>query len=214
MRANFISYSGWPDSDEMFTKRFKRKMKVWTIESIHELWERACVRAGKRQSESSDYLQEIVKEVPKNDRGEHVVYFKQKGDENGRIFQYKISYHKDWKGYGVSTDLLEFSKDKVQGRDEKITFLLTNQEAFEMGQKYHELNLMKTNLQHRVKHILWEMVEDKLRDHYKKIDQNPPDISIIEIGGSKYYVKVDEQHRYGWLKFHWAGCVTDDTIKL
>lgn len=205
MKVNFYN-------PEIFKYKFKREPKVWTIDQIHDLWERACVRAGKRQSESSAYLREIVKEVPKGANGEHIAYFKREGDV--RISRFKFSYHRDFKSYGVSTDTLEFSKDIVKGRDEKIDFLLTNQRAFEMGQKYYELQKMLTNYQYRVKQILWEMVESKLQDHYKKLDKNPPDISIIEIGGSKYYVQVDDQNRYGYLKFHLRGCVSNDTIKL
>lgn len=206
MKVNFYNHK------ELFEWKFKRVPKIWTVEQIHDLWLRAEERGSKKYADSSAYIQEIVKEIPKNERGEHVVYFYHRRDNS--LCKYSLSYHRDWKCYGISQGHVEFSKDKVAGRDEKITFLLTNQRAFEMGQRYHELDGMKSNLQYRVKAILWQIIEDKLRDHYKKLDTNPPDVFTINIGDYKYYVKTDEQHRHGWLKFHWGGEVIDESIKI
>ena len=200
-------YFLWNNS-EYFERRFKRKPKVWTIEEIHSLWQGACVRSEARWKIISDYTKEIVNQIPKNDRGEHVIYFKH--DKNSTLMQYKFSYHRDWKSYGVSTDTVSFST-----REEKLEFFTANELAFEMGQKYYELKKMSSDLNHKVKYFMWEMVEAKLQKHFRDLDVIPPDVFVIDISDRKYYVELDTQHRYGgYLKFHFKGECTEGSLKL
>ena len=182
---------------ELFLFRFKREPKYWTIDQLHDLWLRACERAEKRQSNISNYIKEITREIPKNDREQHIVYFRHRNDETDNIHQYEFKWHYDWKGYGVSNNRVE-----LKTRDEKLTFILANDKPFEMGQRYHELEYMRCKLQHFVKHYLDEMVEKELQNHFKKLNTNPPDVFIWKIGSRNYFVELDSQHRYGYLKFH------------
>lgn len=208
MKVNFISYSGYPDGERMFTKRFKRKMKVWTIDEVHDLWLRACDRAAIRQKEKSDFINEIVKEIPMNDRKEHVVYFYHRNDTSKSVRCYKISWHSDWKSYGIGQDTVQ-----LKTRDEKLTFILAKDKEFEMGQKYHHLDYMCTALQWRVKEIMWRMVEEKLQKKFKDASYIP-DVFILNIGTKKYFIELDGQHRYGYCKFHMKNEYTGDYLSL
>jgi len=202
MRLNYIN-------PEFFTIRFKRSPKIWTIDQIHDLWNRACERGAKRQFAISSYIGEIVKEIPKNDRGEHIVYFY---SGNGSLSCYNFRYNSDFRSHAYSTSSVEFSKDKVAGRNEKLEFLLSNEKAFEMGQKFYELKKLSTYQHEKVKQILWNEVNEKLRKQFKEL--HPPNIFTITIGDSKYYVKTDDQHRYGYLQFHFGGVCTDLSINI
>lgn len=209
MKVNFISWKGWPDGDKEFTKRFKRKMKVWTIDEVHDLWLRACDRANIRQREKSAFIKEIVKEIPKNDRDEHVIYFYHRNDlaDQKSVRCYKLSWNSDWKSYGIGQSTVVMNT-----RDEKITFILTKDKEFEMGQKYHQLHqldYMCTNLQWSVRKILWYLIEEKLQKKFK--DVSSPDVFILDIGAKKYFIELDDQHRYaGYKKFHMKNeCVGD-----
>ncbi len=204
MRLNYIN-------PEFFTVRFKRSPKMWTIEQMHDLWNRSCLRGAKRQRDISSYIKEIVREIPKNDRGEHIVYFY---STDGSLHCYKFSYNSEFRSHAYSIDSVQFSKDKVSARNEKIEFILTNEKAFEMGQKFHQLKKLSTYQHDRVKQALWETINDKLRKHFKEKEIHPPSIFTINIGDSKYYVKTDDQHRYGYMVFHYGGVCIDDSINI
>jgi len=156
-RVNFL----W-NNKSYFEHKFKRNPKVWTIEEVHDLWKRACARSNSRWKIISDYTKEIVKHIPKNDRGEYVVYFKH--DKSPKLMQYKFSYNRDWKSYGVSTDTVSFSN-----REEKLEFFTANELAFEMGQKYYELKIERYDERFTSKIALQTIVASGLK---KKDRQN------------------------------------------
>lgn len=201
------------NNNKWFEDKFNRKPKEWSIEQIHALYERAKKRSNKRWKTKSDFIKEIVSKIPKNNKGEHVIYFYNPKDKNN-IYQYNFKYNNDYKSYSIGRDRVEFSKDIVAGRQEKLDFILSHDDSFELGQKYHDLDKMCSYLEHRVMRILWMLVEDKLRDHFKKTDTLPKSVFIIDIGPKKYYVKIDDQHRFGYMKFHLGGEYTDEIIKI
>jgi len=65
-----------------------------------------------------------------------------------------------------------------------------------------------------VQKIMWELIEDKLRKHFKGLNITPSDIFIIDISDKKYYVELDPQHRYGYLKFNFKGEHKGESLKL
>ena len=159
MRCNFLQA-------ELFEFRFKRKPNMWTIEQVHDLWTRACERGSKRQADITSCIKNIVKEIPKNDKGQHIVYFYYKNDTH--VSSYTFTYHHNFKSHGYITDTVRFSKDKVVARDEKLDFILSKERAFEMGQEFYSLKKMETSLHCLVMNIMWEMVENKLRKQFKE----------------------------------------------
>ena len=206
MRCNFLYSSA-------FEHRFNRKPKEWTIEQIHALYERAKKRSNERWKTKYDFIKEIVGKVPKNSKGEHVVYFYHPKDGKN-IHCYEFKYNNEYKSHTIGHGRVEFSKDIVAGRQEKLDIILSHDESFELGQKYYELDKMCSYLEHRVMKVLWEIIEDKLREHYKKTDTLPKSVFVIDIGTKKYYVKADDQHRFGYMKFHLGGEYTDEIIKI
>lgn len=122
---------------------------------------------------------------------------------------YKISWHSDWKSYGISQDTVT-----LKTRDEKLTFILAKDREFELGQKYHHLSYICSDLHHRVKSILWRMVEEKLQKKFKDVGHNIPDVFILKIGTKKYFIKLDGQHRYGYCRFHMKNEYTGDVLSI
>lgn len=78
--------------EDWFTKDFglrsvkKRRPVEKTLE--HDLWRRSEKRADKRNIIVSKCIDEIVKEIPKNSNGYHIVYF----DWDDKIYQYSFKY--------------------------------------------------------------------------------------------------------------------------
>jgi len=200
------------ENPEFFILKFKRKPKVWTIESIHELWMRVSERGNKQRNRLREVTNEIVSKIPKQGDSRYskqVVYCSIPGSD--KIKTYSFSYHHDFRSYGVSEDRLSFSTDKVKGREEKIDFLLNNELAFELGEKYQEAKRYTSDLQYVVEHILWEMIYDELRKKYK--DEFPPNVIVVSISDRKYYVTVEDKYGY-YLKFKWQMEVTNDVVKF
>ena len=73
-KVNFQNY--------YFKLKYNRDPKYWSIDKIHSLYQRALERSEKRNSEKLKCIDEIIENIPKNDRGEHVVYHYSDGDNN------------------------------------------------------------------------------------------------------------------------------------
>ena len=200
------------ENPEFFILKFKRKPKMWTIETIHDLWLRTCERGAIQRNHLRAVTNEIVSKIPtqgEKNNPKQVVYCAI--PDSDKIRTYSFSYHHDFRSYGVSEDRLSFSTDKVKARDEKIDFLLNNELAFELGEKYHKAKKHTSDLQYVVENILWEMVYEELRKKYKK--EFPPNVIIVSISDRKYYVTVEDKYGY-YLKFKWQMEVTNDEVKF
>lgn len=193
-----------------FEKRFKRKAKKWSIEEIHDLYLKCVERNRIRKSILSEVTEYVVNQVPQ-ENGERKVYAHNK---RGDILVYTIRYVSDFKSYGTSTDFLKFSNDKVKSREEKIDFIINNEKLFEIGEQYRKAYNNVSMLEQVVFKYLWKIVENKLRIEFKDVKYGPPDVFTISIGGKKYYVKSSEQHRYGYMVFHFGGEVKENVIEI
>jgi len=191
---------------ELFNFRFKRDPKIWSVEQVQDLWIRSKERARKRSLISSKVYDEIISEIPKNDKGCKLVYF----SEDDTLYQYSFSWSTSFKSWGYSWNQVRFSDNKTISRDEKIDFILSNKKAFELGEKYRASKKLECKLQRRVLSIMCDMIEDKLKEVYK--DKHPPNITKVKVGDKEYYFAVDEQNRYDYLQFHYKGEVQDNTI--
>ena len=190
-------------------KRVKPREK--SLEQVHDLWLRASQRCQKQQAYLSSVIDEIVSTTEKNSKNEWIVYFKIKDI----FFSYNISYNHEFKSHGYSYNRVEFNKDLAVGRNEKLEFILANEQAFKLGEKLRLAEKNRSNKSYMVESKMHEMIEDKLRAHFKETGTLPKDITIIEIGNKKYYAKVDSQHRYTYLKFKLVGDVDEtDAIKI
>lgn len=206
MRLNFNMYDCQP---ELFVKRYKRPLKSWTIDELHDLWMRTCERGAKRRAIKAEQNDKIIKETEADERGQHVVYFYHRNDKSGAVHYYNFSYFRDYKSYGVSQGHVE-----LKTRDDKLTFILAKEKEFELGQKYHELDYMCSDLEWKVKSILWNKVETALQKKFKDVGSNIPDVFILQIGTKKYFIELDGQHRYGYSRFHLKNEYTGDFLSI
>lgn len=189
----------------------KRKPRAKSIEEIHDLWIRSSNRALKQQEYLSSVINEIIEKIVKNSKGEYVVYFK----VSDLYYSYNISYNREFKSHGYSQNLLHFSNDLATSRQEKLESILSNDLAFKLGEKLRLAERNRSNKSYMVKSKMHEIIENKLRKHFKETNTLPKDITIVEIGNKKYYAKVDSQHRYTYLTFKLVGNVDEtDTIKI
>lgn len=202
MKINFLH-------PEIFKRKFNRNPKNWTIDQLHDLWIRASERTNKRRKAYSDYINTIVKEIPKNEQGEVIVFFSHKG----RKSQYKLRYHQDWKSWGVSRDSVS-----LKNREDRLEFLLhSTTKAHEMGQKLFELDslYMATNSSYKVKEIMWKQIEENLRGKFKdKPLKHFNKIFILGISDKKYFVEVDDRTAPHYYKFNLQNEFKDKIISL
>ena len=158
-RVKFNQYES-----ELFNFRFKRDPKIWSVEQVQDLWIRSKERARKRSLISSKVYDEIISEIPKNDKGCKLVYF----SEDDTLYQYSFNWSTSFKSWGYSWNQVRFSDNKTISRDEKIDFILSNnKKAFELGEKYRDAKKLECKLQRRVLSIMCDMIENKLKEVYK-----------------------------------------------
>jgi hypothetical protein len=210
LRLNFKN----PD---MFEYRFKRKPKMWTLEQLYDLWERTIERAALRAIERNKIVNDIVANIPTTKRYQedtHIVFFTPHhgGHDGDSLYYYSFSYNKEFECYAHSSEQYIPNKNELELRDEKL-YQMLNPLAFELGQKYYEAKRLDTNLQYRIRHILWDEVEEILREKYK--GKRPPEIFTIDLCGHKYFVHTDPQSRGYWNKFELKGvCNFNETIYI
>lgn len=197
---------------EMTELRFNRKAKMWTIEQLHELWLRTCERHAKWKLTSHLCYDEIIKKIPKNADGEIIAYFKTEYYDD--LMQYTFSYSSTFNSYAYHSSKVEFSKDIKKARDEKIDFIIANDIAYKLGQKYYDLQKYNSSHHWFVKKVMMDCIQDKLRKQFKDSDTKPPDVLIISISDKKYYLKVTDPHNYRYYEFELCNEVSDEFIKM
>jgi len=211
MRYNHLNYQRFWGNSDFFKMKFKREPKVWTIESIHKLYLKVLDRHSVRQKLVVDCVNRIIDEVQEFEKDKRKVYF----NREGKIYQRELSKNSEYDSWGIrSADLVKFNSDKtIHNRNEKLEFLLSNEKAFELGELYESLQGNTKYYHLRVREILSEMVEDKLRFIYK--EKEAPNTLTVSIGDKKYYVQCDDQYRYSrvYKKFKLLNEVLED-IKL
>lgn len=180
--------------------KFGRKPKQWTIEMVHDLWIRAKIRSDKKRQDVIDCIDEIIKTVKPLDKN-------YRGDDEYRVFYtsgkntcyYTVSKSR-LGGYGYSNDILKF-----KNRDDKLSFLLSNKNAFELGQKFHELTKLCSYQHGRVARILSDMLNTYLRNNFKDYGN---EVMTIKISDKSYYIKADSSN-YPYKNFELLNEVTE-----
>lgn len=165
------------DNNPDFYYKFGRHPKKWTIESLHDLWLRSSERSYKRSKAIWDYINKIVEVIPPNDRGEHLVYYKQNGIDRGYVIRYESTFR------GPSIGHIDL---KFNSREEKIDFFLTTELNFKMGQELKRLRDLETNHNYVVFNALWYRVERSLENKFK--NKRPNKSFILRIGNKDYIV--------------------------
>ncbi len=211
MGYNHLNYQRFWGNSDLFKLKFKREAKVWTIDEVHELYLKSLKRHSVRQKLVVDCVNRIIDEVQEFEKDKRKVYF----NREGKIYQRELSKNSEYDSWGIrSADLVNFNSDKtIINRNEKLEFLLSNEKAFELGELYESLQGNTKHYHLRIREILSEMIEDKLRFIFK--EKEAPNILTVSIGDKKYYVQCDDQYRYSrvYKKFKLLNEVTED-IKL
>lgn len=194
--------------NSLYEYKFGRKPKKWSIEMVHDLWCRASERSNKRRKDFTDCIDEIVNTITPEIRfgdEEYRVYFNTK---NG-INYFRLTKSRFGIGMAYSRELLKFEGGTSQSRDEKLTFILANKEAFDLGEKMRRLEKLCSYKNYRVKEILSEMLQDELRKRYKEYDNR--ENMIIQISDKSYFVRVDSSH-FPYKKFELLDEVKPDSF--
>lgn len=207
MRLNFRN-------PEFFEYKFKRKPKMWSIEQLHDLWERAIDRAAIRTSERQALIQRIVTEIPpsminRDEKVYHAFFTPIGPNHDGSLYVYDFKHYPEHDSYGYGNNRYEESKNQKEARDEKLHQVL-NPIAFELGQKFYELKKLETNHHHYVKQVMWDKVEELLKIKFK--NKVPPEVFTIELCGCTYYVQTDPQSRGYYNSFALKGVFNPKNI--
>jgi len=196
-----------------FEYRFKREPKVWSLEQIHNLYLKAKERSNKRNSDFTKHINKVFEQVEPNRNGSYEVYF----NRGEYVYKYEIN-KPDYSDWSFSTGRVEFSKDVVRAREEKIDFILSKELQFELGNEMRRLEKMRSHFHLHVFHILVDSVDDKLCKRYKDVkNYEVPKVLKVNIGGTIYYVALDKDSRnstYNWKKFEILEVEDNNIIEL
>ena len=205
----------WQKADS-FEWKFKRQPKLRTISEVHDLYLRAMDRSSKKYKEVSDCIDEIVREIPptpsNNGRysDKYITYFY----SDDILYQYSMSYEASYGTYGTSSDRVKFDEGSVtEIRDKKIHFILNNQKALELGEKYHRLSAANKYLHYNVREAFEVMIVESLEKKFKdtKAVDLPKAIPVL-VGGKKYMFTVDPQSWGTYKKFIFLGESYEDIV--
>lgn len=205
----------WENIDS-FEWKFKRKPKVRTISEIHDLYLRAKERSEKKSNEVLECINEIVRDIPptKNNNGRfndsYITYFY----IDDILHQYKMTYEDSYQSYGTSSDRVKFDEGSVEDiRDKKIHFILNNQRALELGEKYRRLSAANKYLHYTIREAFEVMIIDTLQTKFKDVRafDLPKAIPVI-VGGKRYVFTIDPQSWGTYKKFIFLGESNEDIV--
>ena len=210
------SPSVWAFQPDLFEYRFNRKCKERTIEDVHALWLKVCERTEKRKAVSRKLYDRIVKEMAPTPKANFKIY--QDDPEVDYTYEYSFRWSDGWDGYGVSSNIVKFSEDVKKAREEKIDFLIANEEAYKWGELYSQDQKTRPKFHFIVMNVLFKMIESKLREKFKNSEVRPNPIFKIAISDKQYYIMTsgDGLHfKNNYVKFEFGGEVVEDSeIKL
>jgi hypothetical protein len=194
---------------EIFERKFNRKPKSWTVEQLHDLYLRAKERAEKRWNISKEIMEEIQKEVFCHDNRTKVYFYQTVRDET-----YLRSYEFNWSGLYNKHTSYSIGDPKLNNREERLDFLISNTKAFELGQKFRDskvLEDMAWTSSWKIRDIFWQVLERKLRNIYE--DKVVKDTILVEISGYKYFIHVENGY-YGYPSFSLKNEFDGEIIKV
>ena len=205
----------WQRADS-FEWKFKRQPKLRTISEVHDLYLRAMERSAKKSKEIMDCIAEIVRDIPPtaahNNRynDSFVTYFY----SDDVLLQYSMRYEESYDSYGTSYDRVKFDEGSVEDiRDKKIHFILNNQKALELGEKYNRLSAANKYLHYNVRDAFEKMIIESLEKKFKDVKavELPKAIPVI-VGGKKFMFTVDPQSWGSYKKFIFLGESHEDIV--
>ncbi len=193
---------------EVFEYKFKRKPKDWSLEQLHDLYLRTKERAEKRWELSQSIMDTIQKEIVQFDNKTKVYFY-----QTTRDTTFLRNYEFTWKNKHTKYTSWSIGDPKLNNREERLDFLIANVRAFELGQQFYEsktLEDMAWRTMWKVKDILWQVMEKKLRTLYES--KVVKETLIVEVSGHKYFVHVD--NGYGYPSFRLQNEFDGEIIKL
>ena len=112
-----------------------KKRTIWELHSIYKrLRERSYILREKRKAivEESAKILTVTQKWNKD----YITLYLTKG---GKIYSWNFTWEEEYETWSRSSNLLKFEGSKESIRDDKINFLLNNELAFELGEKYQKL---------------------------------------------------------------------------
>ena len=205
----------WQKADS-FEWKFKRKPKLRTISEVHDLYLRAMERSAKKSKEIMDCIAEIVRDIPPtaayNNRynDSYITYFY----SDDVLYQYSMGYEKNYDSYSTSYDRVKFDEGSVEEiRDKKIHFILNNQKALELGEKYKRLSAANKYLHYNVREVFEVMIVEYLEKKFKDTNAINMSKTIPVIVDNKRYIFMVDPRSYGtYKKFIFLGESHEDIV--
>ena len=199
-----------------YKKKFNREPKQWSIEDLHNLYLKAKERSKKRQKLSSDCGKRIISELPieVRDACRYAYFYREEYNRNKDI-EYKTSLYRyritPTKLRGV--DSFTWSTERVDStasRDEKLSFILANERAFELGEEFNKLEKLRSSYHHYIWHEIWQIIEKKLDNIYK--DKEVPPTIKLKIGDKEYLVIGEDNYHH--IKWKFIGEYNQETVEF
>ena len=196
--------------EDSFKWKFGRSPKKRTISELHSLYKKAQQRSIIKRKQISGLIDQIVTETPLiKQQGEdrHVVYF----NMNDKIYKYEFTYRSEYKSWAYSWNSLKFEGDTQSKREQKINFFLSNDIAFELGEKFHKLERGNKNLEYKVKNVLIDEISEALRKKFDKVNSfNVPKVIPVKVNDETLIFNLDGQSYGLYKKFNFIGVLSEE----
>lgn len=194
--------------------KLRKDKRQRSIKEIHDLYIRSKNRSESRKSVIWNIINEIVEKIPPTDyRGtkKYITYFY----NNDILYQYEMTYEKEWDSYGISSNRVEFEGTVEEIRNQTINFVISEDLTFELGEKYKKNQNYNRHIHRRVMHYLSKAIEKNLEEIYKDVNYAElPRVIPVNIGNYQYIFDVDLNSSKYYKKFTFIGEVEIDPIVM
>jgi len=196
------------DDDVMYTKLPRKKR---TISELHSIYKRLKERSGIQSVKRIYLIQEIREKIPsklKWGKDCWTVYY----THNDKIYKYDFTWDSIYVSWSFSTDILKFEGSKLEVRDSKIDFLLNNEIAFQLGDKYRELN-QGNRYDLFVGEILFKEICELLSTKFQSVKfSEVPNVVPIRVNDETLVFNLSEKSNGIYKEFKYMGVLSEEII--
>ena len=195
--------------DEVLYMKLPRKKR--TISELHSIYKRLRERSGIQSVRRISLIQEIREKIPsqlKWGKDCWTVYY----THNDKIYKYDFTWDSIYVSWSLSTDILKFEGSKLEVRDSKIDFLLNNEIAFQLGDKYRELN-QGNRYDLFVGKILFKEICELLSTKFQSVKfSEVPNVVPVRVNDETLVFNLSEKSNGVYKEFKYMGVLSEEII--
>lgn len=185
-------------------------MKKRTISELHSIYKRLRERSYILREKRKALVEEGAKilTVTQKWNKDYITLYFTKGD---KIYKWNLTWEEGYETWSRTSDVLKFEGSEESIRDEKINFLLNNELAFELGEKYQKLQ--DNGFDNFVGQILVKEIYHQLSTKFQFVKLSKvPNVVPVKVNDETLTFRLLEKSNAHYKAFEYIGVLSEEII--